>query len=254
MKITVLGCGSAGGVPLIGNKWGTCDPANPRNRRTRPSVLVEEGDTTILIDTSPDMRQQLLACNLQKLTAVLYTHAHADHCHGIDDLRAVNWLKGASLPIYADADALHEIKERFRYIFDKPVKAMCFTRPSLEPIVITGPFTIGPLNITPFEQHHGDCHSTGFRLNDFAYSTDVNELDEPTLNALKGVKVWVVGCIREAPHPSHAELEQVLAWVERVKPERAFLTHMDQSMDYETLTSKLPPNVAPAHDGLVIEC
>ncbi len=254
MKITVLGCGTSGGVPIIGNDWGACDPRDPRNRRMRVSVLAEEGDTRLLIDTSPDLRQQLLNCNLQTLTAVLYTHAHADHTHGIDDLRAINWLTKKPIAIYADPRTMKELEERFAYIFHGSMAPGHFYKPVVEPHLINGPFRIDGVNITPFAQSHGDIQSLGFRLNDFAYSTDVNQLDEAAFEALKGVKVWIVDCVREKPHPTHSHLEQTLQWIARVKPERAYLTHMNHSLDYATLAAKLPSGVWPAYDGLVIEC
>jgi phosphoribosyl 1,2-cyclic phosphate phosphodiesterase len=251
MKITVLGCGSSGGVPLIGNDWGTCDPTDPRNRRTRVSVLVEDGDTAILVDTSPDMRQQLLDCNLRNLTAVLFTHSHADHCHGIDDLRGVNWVTGKPVELYADKTTMDDLELRFSYVFRK---ADHFYKPSVHPHLIDGSFSVGSIPITPFRQNHGYSHTLGFRFRDFAYSTDVKQLDEAAFAALEGVKVWIVDCVRETPHPTHAHLEQTLEWIQRVKPERAYLTHMNHMMDYKTIAAKLPTGVWLAHDGLVIEC
>ncbi len=251
MKITVLGCGSSGGVPLIGNVWGACDPNDPRNRRTRVSVLVEVNNITILVDTSPDMRQQLLDYDLQDLTAVLFTHSHADHCHGIDDLRSINWLTKKPIDIYADALTMEELKHRFSYVFDSTEK---FYKPSIKPHLIDGPFSVGGVSIVPFEQNHGPVKSLGFRFGDFAYSTDVKALDEKAFDALKGIKYWVVDCVREEPHPTHAHLDLTLEWIVRVKPERAYLTHMNHMMDYAKLTAKLPPGVLPAHDGLVITC
>jgi phosphoribosyl 1,2-cyclic phosphate phosphodiesterase len=253
MKITILGCGTSGGVPLIGNDWGACDPKDPRNRRSRVSILVEQGDTKLLVDTSPDMRQQLLDCNLQKLTAVLYTHAHADHCHGIDDLRSVNWLTQKPVPIYADPATMGELQNRFGYIFSNKAKPGEFYKPGVEPHLIEGPFEIGPIKIMPYTQQHGRGQSLGFRFNDFAYSTDIHKLDAAGFAALKGIKVWVVDCVREAPHPSHSHLAQTLEWIEKVKPERAYLTHMNNSLDYAKLAAQLPPGVWPAHDGLVID-
>jgi phosphoribosyl 1,2-cyclic phosphate phosphodiesterase len=254
MKITVLGCGTSGGVPLIGNDWGACDPKEPRNRRTRVSVLVEEGDTTLLVDTSPDMRHQLLDCNLQSLTAVLYTHAHADHANGIDDLRSINWLIKKPVDIHADSVTMKELEERFGYIFSGNKVPGTFYKPGITPHIINGPFQIGNIKITPYVQNHGYVQSLGFRFNDFAYSTDVHVLDENAFELLAGIKTWIVDCVREAPHPTHSHLEQTLGWINRIKPEYAYLTHMNNSLDYVTLTAKLPAGVWPAHDGLVIEC
>ena len=254
MKITVLGCGSSGGVPLVGGDWGACDPCESRNRRRRVSVLVEEGDEVLLVDTSPDLREQLLACGATRLTALFYTHSHADHTHGIDDLRRVNWLIGKPLPIYGDAATLEELRRRFDYIFNGPVLTEHFYKPSLIPQVITRPLRFGDIQVSAFTQDHGYGISTGYRFNDFAYSTDAKNLDEAAFDALKGVKVWVVDCVREAAHPTHAHLERTLDWIARVKPERAYLTHMDHTMDYATLAAKLPAGVWPAYDGLVLEC
>lgn len=254
MKVTVLGCGSSGGVPLIGNDWGACDPKNPKNRRSRVSVLVEQGDAVMLVDTSPDIRSQLLTVDLKKISAILYTHAHADHCHGIDDLRSVNWLMRKPIPIYADAETMKELEERFAYIFTGTHVPGHFYKPSVEPNVINGPFAVEGMPVMPFRQDHGYAHSLGFRFGDFAYSTDAKLLDDAAFDALRGVKTWVVDCVREAPHPTHSHLAQTLEWIARVGCERAYLTHMNQTLDYETLRAKLPPGVEPAYDGLVISC
>jgi phosphoribosyl 1,2-cyclic phosphate phosphodiesterase len=254
MKITILGCGASGGVPLIGGNWGACDPQDPRNRRLRCSILVEEGETTLLVDTSPDMRQQLLNCGLKNLTAVIYTHAHADHTHGVDDLRAVNWLMQKPVDIYADPRTLGELNTRFPYIFGGTAVPGQFYKPSVVPHLIEGPFSIGGIAVTPFLQEHGHDRSLGLRFNDAAYSTDVTRLDEDAFRALAGVKLWVVDCIREAEHPTHAHLGRALEWIARVGPRQAYLTHMEQTLDYARLSAKLPPGVAPAYDGLIVPC
>jgi phosphoribosyl 1,2-cyclic phosphate phosphodiesterase len=254
MKITILGCGSSGGVPLIGNDWGACDPNEPRNRRSRVSVLVEQGDTVLLVDTSPDVRQQLLDANVKKISAVLYTHSHADHCHGIDDLRSVNWLMQKPVPIYADPDTLKELDTRFPYIFHGTGVPGHFYKPGIEPHKIEGAFEVEGIKVLPFVQDHGYASTLGFRFGDFAYTTDAHRLDEAAFAALQGIKLWVVDCVREAPHPTHSHLEQTLEWIARVKPERAYLTHMNQTLDYAALAAKLPAGVLPAHDGLVLEC
>ena len=253
MKITVLGCGSSSGVPLIGGNWGLCDPAEPRNRRTRVSILVEHEGTTLLVDTSPDMRQQLLGCDIKKLDAVLYTHAHADHCHGIDELRALNWLMQKPVDVYADPETLAELAHRFAYIFDGGGHGHYY-RPAVNAQAIHGPFSVGGVAVTPIRLNHGDIFSLGFRFGDFAYCTDVHALDEAAFAALAGVKIWLVDCVRREPHPTHSHLEQTLAWIARVQPAQAYLTHMNHTMDYATLAASLPPGVAPAHDGLVITC
>ncbi len=253
MKVTVLGCGSSGGVPLIGGNWGTCDPANPRNRRTRVSILVETSDTTLLVDTTPDMRDQLLGCGLQKLDAVLYTHAHADHCHGIDDLRSVNWMTKKPVDVYADALTMEILARKFDYIFEAK-KSGAFYVPSIVLNEICGAFSVGDIGVVPFQQEHGYSTSMGYRFGDLAYSTDVHSLDSAALEALRGVKTWIIDCVRLEPHPTHLHLAQTLAYIEQVRPERAYLTHMSHTLDYETLAASLPAGVAPAYDGLVIEC
>jgi len=256
MKITVLGCGSSGGVPLIGNVWGDCDPQNPLNSRTRASILVEDGEKTILVDTSPDMRQQLLRYGLTKLDAVLYTHAHADHCHGIDELRSINWLTNKPIDIYAGPMTLAELMRRFGYIFHGgPGNADGnFYKPSALAHEISGPFKLGDTLITPFLQCHGAIRSLGYRFGDFAYSTDVHDFESEAVDILRGIKTWVLDAVRIQPHPTHFNLAQALKWIEIIKPERVFLTHLNHNMDYDKLCSMLPPHVRPAHDGLVIEC
>jgi phosphoribosyl 1,2-cyclic phosphate phosphodiesterase len=253
VKITILGCGSSGGVPLIGGDWGACDPNDPRNRRTRVSVLVEEGETRILIDASPDLREQALACGLRNLSAVIFTHSHADHCHGIDELRSFTRLTRQPIPVYADPQTLKELETRFDYIFhgSKPDKLY---KPVVTPHAITGPFEIGGIPITPFAQDHINMQTLGLRLGDFAYSTDVKNLDEAAFAVLAGVKVWAVDCVREKPHPTHSHLAQTLEWIARLQPKRAILTHMNETLDYKALAARLPRGVEPAYDGLVVEC
>jgi phosphoribosyl 1,2-cyclic phosphate phosphodiesterase len=253
MRVTVLGCGASTGVPAIGPDWGRCDPGDRRNRRRRVSVLVEIGATIILIDTSPDLREQLLDAGVARLDAVLMTHAHADHLHGIDDLRAVNRLMRSAIPLYADAQTLAEISRRFAYVF-KPVDAPGrFYKPTLVPHEITGPFEIGGSPIVPFLQDHGFSTTLGIRIGGFAYSTDVTELDGNAFAALAGVELWIVDCLRREPHPTHSHLAKTLSWIARVGPRRAVLTHMDQSLDYRVLSGALPSGVEPGQDGLVIE-
>jgi len=255
MRVTVLGCGPSWGVPRIGGEWGQCDPANPKNRRRRVSVLVEEGEGVLLIDTSPDMREQLLSAAVRRIDAVLFTHAHADHLHGIDDLRSVNWLMQSAIPVYANHRTLDDIRRRFGYVFDaaKPDRQSVYYKPVLEPRAIDGPFAAAGIPVKPFEQDHGFSKTLGFRIGGFAYSTDVVDLDAAAFAALAGIEVWIVDCIRRQPHITHAHLEKTLQWVARVKPKRAVLTHLDESLDYETLRRELPAGVEPGYDGLVIE-
>jgi phosphoribosyl 1,2-cyclic phosphate phosphodiesterase len=253
MRVTVLGCGPSTGVPVIGGNWGRCDPNNPRNRRRRVSVLVEIGGVVILIDTSPDLREQLLDAGVSRIDAVVMTHAHADHLHGIDDLRSVNRLMRSAIALYADAPNLAEIENRFGYVFKPVEEPGRFYKPTLEPHEIAGPFEIRGISVLPFVQDHGFSATLGFRLGGFAYSTDVTELDDNAFAALEGIELWIVDCLRREPHPTHSHLAKTLAWIARVRPQRAVLTHMDQSLDYCELRAELPNGVEPGYDGLVID-
>lgn len=255
MKLTILGCGGSTGVPLIGNFWGTCDPANPKNRRLRPSVLVARGETRILVDSGPDIRQQLLDAEVNWLDAVLYTHAHGDHCHGIDDLRSVQRLMERRIDAYGDEHVIESLKRRFGYVFPDGVAPDAFYGAVLEPHTIgDAPFTVGEIEILPFEQDHGICATMGFRFGPIAYSTDVVELPEAAFAALEGVQIWIVDCLRpDNAHPTHSHLAKTLGWIERVKPAHAVLTHMNHETDYEALSKRLPAGVEPAYDGMVIE-
>jgi phosphoribosyl 1,2-cyclic phosphate phosphodiesterase len=252
VKVTILGCGSSMGVPLVGGDWGDCDPAEPRNRRLRTSILVETPATRLLVDSSPDLREQLLAAEINSLDAVLYTHAHADHLHGIDDLRAINVARNGPLDIHADATTLEIIEERFGYVF-QPLKGDYYYKPTLTPRLIDGPFRIGDIAVQPFSQDHGFSRSLGFRFGSVAYSTDVLTLDEQAFEILAGVDLWIVDAFRLLPHATHTHLERTLGWIERVRPRHAVLTHMSQWMDYNQLKTTLPAHIEPAYDGMVLE-
>ncbi len=255
MKITILGCGPAGGVPSLSRGWGDCDPAEPRNYRLRPSILVQEGGTTVLVDTSPDCRHQLLSARVSALDAVLYTHAHADHLHGIDDLREVNRAMKRALPIYGTQEVLDDIRVRFPYVLGEiaDVAKSSIYRPMLLPKVIDGRFQVGDISILPMEQSHGHIQSLGFRFGRIAYSTDVSDMPEETFAQLADIDIWVVGCLTHNPHPTHAHLDKVLGWIKRVNPRQAILTHMTACLDYGRLRQDLPSGVVPAHDGMIIE-
>ncbi|MBV9352636.1 MAG: MBL fold metallo-hydrolase [Mycobacterium sp.] len=253
MRVTVLGCGASTGVPAIGPDWGRCDPSDQRNRRRRVSALVELGGLTILIDTSPDLREQLIDARVFRLDAVIITHAHADHLHGIDDLRSINRLMQQAIPLFADAETLAEIGRRFGYVFEPLPEPGRFHKPTLEPHEICGPFEISGVPITPFAQDHGFSTTLGLRIGGFAYSTDVTEFDETAFAALAGIELWIVDCLRREPHPTHSHLTKTLSWIARVRPRRAVLTHMDQSLDYCELSAELPSGVEPGRDRLVIE-
>jgi phosphoribosyl 1,2-cyclic phosphate phosphodiesterase len=260
MKVTVLGCGGSGGVPLVGGgdgkgAWGACDPMNPRNRRRRVSILVEEHGHTVLVDSSPDLREQLLDAAVRRLDAVLYTHDHADHLHGIDDLRRLKPKKGA-IPVYGDEATLSGIRDRFGYAFESRQAGSGPLYPAfLEARVVgTEPVCIGPMKVLPFIQDHGmGSTSLGYRIGPAAYSTDVVDLSEAAFEALAGVRLWIVDCLRKDPHPTHAHLAKALAWIARVKPEHAILTHLNETVDYEWLKARCPDGVEPAYDGLSVE-
>ena len=256
MKVIVLGCGPSAGVPTIGaGGWGRCNPDNPKNRRTRPSVLVETKGLTILIDTSPDLRSQLLAAKVQRIDAVLYTHDHADHVHGADDLRSI-WrlMDRRQIPAYADPVTLETVTRRFGYLFEGYGEKDALYRPIMVPHKIEGPFQVGPVDVVPFAQDHGICVSYGFRIGRFAYSTDVVRLDDAAFAALAGIEAWVVDCLRAGEkHPTHANLSTTLRWIDRVKPKRAVLTHMNHQADYDELAARCPPGVEPGYDGLVLD-
>ena len=253
MKVTVLGCGPSWGVPALGPDWGRCDSADPRNRRRRCSLLIESRGIRLLIDLAPELRQQLLDADVAHIDAVLLTHAHADHLHGIDDLRMASPLERQEIPLFATPETLTEVEQRFGYALRPVPPGRRVYRPALTPHPIAGPFIAAGLPVAPFQQSHGYGTTTGFRIGRLAYSTDVVELDEAAFAVLAGVDLWVVDCLRRTAHPTHSHLAKTLAWIDRVKPRRAVLTHMDQSLDYRELTAELPSGVEPGYDGLVIE-
>lgn len=255
LRVTVLGCGASGGVPLIGCRCPVCTSTDPKNKRQRVSVLLESEGTKVLVDTSPDMRAQCLAHNITQVDAIIYTHAHADHLNGIDDIRSFNFANNGPVDVYSDEATLREIKGRFGYAFLPPKpEAPGWYRPCLNPITVQPlvPFRIGSLEILPLEQIHGHQKTLGLRIGSFAYSTDANGLPEQTLDALAGIDTWLVDCLRYEPAPTHAHLEMTLGWIAHVKPRRSYLTHLNHGFDYATLASELPQGVTPAYDGLVL--
>jgi len=259
MQVTLLGCGASAGVPMIGGAdgtgdWGACDPAEPRNRRTRASVVIEAPDGRILVDTGPDMRAQLLACGIPRIDAFVFTHAHADHITGLDDVRLLNRIAGIPLPAYATPATLAELEKRFDYAF-KPWKPPSFYRPVLETHEVTPGDTLAILGATvsTFDQDHHVMHTLGLRAGGFAYSTDVVRLEEAALATLRGVDTWLVGCFQRAPHLTHAHIDLVLEWRERIGARRVVLTHMGNDMDWAWLAAHLPPGVEAAYDGQVLE-
>ena len=262
LSVTILGCGSSGGVPRLGvsgaPEWGECDPADPRNIRRRCSLLVTRtsahGITRILIDTSPDLRMQLMDAGAGTLDAVVYTHAHADHVHGIDDLRMIVINMRKRLPVWADADTCNALMSRFAYAFVQPAGS------SYPPICdlsqINGPITIdgagGPITLTGFEVEHGDINALGFRIGNLAYLPDVSAIPETAWPLLDNLDCWIIDCLRRTPHPSHTHLARTLEWITRAAPKRAVLTNMHIDLDYTMLNAETPAHVIPAHDGLTL--
>jgi phosphoribosyl 1,2-cyclic phosphate phosphodiesterase len=252
MKVRILGSGTSSGVPRIGNDWGACDPGDPRNRRSRASILVETATTRILIDTSPDMREQLLAADVLDLDAVIWTHDHADHCHGIDDLRQIMHHKGHPVRGLARPFALEQLQLRFAYAFH----GRKFYRPTIEGEVLPDRIAIGDIAVSVADQPHGGITSAGLRFdsNDksIGYATDFHEMTSDMRLLYSGLDLWIVDALREAPHPTHPNLASTLGWIEELKPGRAVLVHMDQSMDYATLAGRLPQGIVPGYDGLEV--
>ncbi len=261
LTLTILGCGSSGGVPRIGNHWGACDPKEPKNRRRRCSVMLErrsgKNATRVLIDTSPDLREQLLGYGVGEVDAVLFTHEHADHTHGIDELRAVALNKRQRVAIWANDRTGDMLLSRFGYCFytppgsDYPPILRTHRLIAGEAVEIDGHG--GPIAATPFELQHGTIQALGFRIGGLAYTPDLNGVPEPSLKSLEGLDTWIVDALRPTPHPSHFSLPETLQWIERLKPKRAILTNLHIDMDYATLARTLPQGVEPAHDGLRVE-
>ncbi|MCA2009881.1 MBL fold metallo-hydrolase [Cereibacter sphaeroides] len=259
LRATILGCGSSGGVPRLGGEWGACDPTNPRNTRRRCSLLLERvgqgGTTRVLIDTSPDMRQQLLDAGIGHLDAVVYTHSHADHVHGIDDLRMIVFNTRQRLQVWADGPTQDALLSRFGYAFVQP-KGSPYP-PILDLNTIEGPFAIegagGAIELTPFEVNHGSIEALGFRCGGLAYLPDVVRIPEDSWPVLDGLDLWILDALRYKPHPTHAHLDLALEWIARAAPKRAVLTNMHVDLDYATLEGETPDHVTPAYDGMVLE-
>ncbi len=260
LRVCLLGTGGSAGVPQIGGPdgagdWGVCDGGEPRNRRSRASIIIAGQGGALLVDTSPDLHGQMLANRVQRVDAILYTHAHADHVAGLDDVRILNRLTGRPLDAFATEHTLGELRRRFEYAF-RPWEPPGFHRPVMVPRPVTPGEThlMADMAVTVFDQDHGFVRTLGLRVGGFGYSTDAVALDDAAFAALDGVDTWVVGCFqRHAPHRTHAWLDLVLAWVARVKPRRTVLTHMGLDMDWSWLTANLPPGVEPGYDGQVLD-
>ncbi|MEO9517663.1 MAG: MBL fold metallo-hydrolase [Paracoccaceae bacterium] len=259
LRFTILGCGSSGGVPRLGGQWGACDPTNPKNKRQRCSLLVEkdgpDGTTSVLIDTSPDLRNQLLEAQVERLDGVIYTHPHADHVHGIDDLRMIVLNMRARLSVWADGATQKDLISRFGYVFVQPEGSPY--PPILELRDIDGAVTIegpgGDITFTPFQVEHGSIESLGFRVEGLAYLPDVSKIPESSWPYLRNLDVWIVDALRRDPHPTHSHLERTLEWIERAAPRHAVLTNMHIDLDYETLLAETPDHIEPAFDGMTIK-
>ena len=261
LTVTILGCGSSGGVPRVGQGWGACDPANPKNRRRRCSIYVERraadgARTRVLVDTSPDLREQLLDLGVDGLDAILMTHSHADHTHGMDDVRPLVIKAKARIALHMDEATAAVVHRTFPYIFESPPGSLY---PPLlddkrihsgEPIALAGPG--GPIAATPFTLHHGEIDALGYRVDAIAYTPDLNAIPDASLRHLEGLDLWIIDALRHTRHPSHFSLGEALAWIERMKPKRAVLTNLHTDMDYADLSRSLPANVEPAYDGMVL--
>ncbi len=259
LVFTILGCGSSGGVPRLGGLWGDCDPANPKNHRRRCALLVERHDdggvTRVLIDTPPDLRSQLLDAGVGTLDGVVYTHSHADHVHGIDDLRMIVFNMRQRVPVWADGPTQDALLSRFGYAFVQPSDSPY--PPILNLHNIDGPVTVtgagGGVTLNPFRVGHGSIDALGFRIGNLAYLPDVADIYAEAWKSLRDLDVWILDALRRTPHPTHAHLEQSLEWIEMAKPKRAVLTNMHIDLDYATVDAETPAHVTPAYDGMVLE-
>ena len=253
MKLQVLGCGTSAGVPRIGNDWGACDPGEPRNRRTRSSLLIEAGAKRLLVDCGPDMREQLLSTNVGRIDGVIVTHDHADHCHGIDDLRRLAQILGDRVPLYARPSVLKRLANRFGYLFT----GTTFYGAVAEPVAVGSELVFGEARLRFVDQPHGNITSLGVRVEEgdrsAVYAIDFNDLTDEMRSLYEGTDVWVADCLSRRPHPTHTHLDAVLTWAEEMGVGKLYLSHMNNSMDYRMLVTELPDWAAPAHDGLEVE-
>lgn len=257
MKIRILGSGGSFGVPLIGNYFGKCDKRNPKNYRTRPSILIKINKINLLIDSGPDIRIQLLNARCNHLDAVLYTHNHADHIHGINDLRAVSLIMKKKIQAWGSKNTLNYLNDNFEYIFKKlnkekkgKYKKNDFYKPIMNLNTIKNTFYIKKIKINSFQHNHGNTDCTTYRINNFAYTTDIKKFYNNDIDKLKGIDKWIVGCLRMDEHPSHASFYEILDYVKYLKPKKTYLTHLTPWMDYDKLLSKCPRNIRPSYDGL----
>ncbi|MCH8615376.1 MBL fold metallo-hydrolase [Sphingomonas sp. SM33] len=252
MKIRILGCGTSFGVPRIGNDWGECDPNEPRNRRTRSSILIESDGERLLVDCGPDLREQLLAAEIGKLDGVIVTHDHADHCHGIDELRAIEQRRGEPVPLHARAQVLESLQKRFSYIFS----SRAIYRTVAEAVELAAMLDLGKAQLRFVDQPHGGITSVGMRIEEegrsAVYAIDFSDLTDEMRSLYEGADVWISDCLSRRPHPTHAHLDAVLGWAREMNVGQLYLSHLNNSMDYRSLLAELPDWAAPAHDGLEI--
>ena len=261
LRLTILGCGSSAGVPRVGQGWGACDPSNPKNRRRRCSALVERsgdgGATTVLVDTSPDLREQLIEAGVKRLDGILMTHPHADHTHGIDDLRPLYQEMGRRIDVHMDEPTSLIVRRAFSYVFQTP-DGSSYPAIATELRLTAGRVCRiegagGAIEAMPFDLDHGDIGALGFRFGSLAYTPDFKRIPAASRPFLEGLDIWIIDALRYRPHPSHLSLEDALAWIETMRPRRAILTNLHTDLDYETLRAHLPAHVTPAHDGMRVE-
>jgi phosphoribosyl 1,2-cyclic phosphate phosphodiesterase len=260
-RLTILGCGSSAGVPRVAGGWGVCDPSNPKNRRGRCSVLIEQfaagGVTRVLVDTSPDLREQLIAADIAHLDAVVFTHAHADHTHGIDDVRPIVQESGVLLDAWMDEPTSEVVRPAFRYMFERlegSVYPELLRERRMTPgvdVVIDG--AGGPVALTPFRVDHGEMPTLGFRFGATAYTPDLIRVPAESLSALEGLDLWVIDALRYRPHLTHFSVDDALEWIARMRPRRAVLTNLSSEIDYDTLCRETPGDIDPAWDGMGID-
>lgn len=250
MQVIVLGSGTSTGVPVIGCKCRVCMSENPKNKRLRASIIIQQNEQNILVDTSTDLRAQCLAHNIKRVDTVLYTHTHADHLYGVDELRIFNFIQHGKIPIYGSEEVIESIKKTFPYLFTDVFYGG--GKPYLIPKIINGTLELLGIKIIPVEIMHGDLPIFGYRFSNFAYLTDVSEIPDDSMNLLTGLDFLIIGALRHEPHPTHFTIEQAVEVIEKLKPKNAYLTHLGHSVDHDELEKSLPENIAPAYDGLKI--